>query len=585
MNTPTTSNTNSIIEHNSKITLPDFCKQTMGSKIDNLVEYRYVPEEARIDQSIPPLMSPYNLYRRHKSGNKWLSAAKKLISTPRLHVKEQIQTNKFDQCGLRATSQEQYVNLLISKDLIKGREKGTCIMTLNNGQAVFMIFPNFNVLLTDPTLPSRFKVQVQILGAEQDEEAFAASLCHQIIWRVQDHCFDLPSNKEFKENALMVIATDGNEAPSIIQIPKQIPRKELEKLVPTEWITNYENFKAHQRQLVSTEADYRRNSVDDPANCDEGCSCDEHGYTDDEDDLFSDDDDDGTRRWREKPKPCKPPPPPKRRSDSEDKPWVGIRKKREPLPLYKEGLKHMGRQRHSPPPDDGDLITWPPPKNCPNSYRRKTKVQTVPTVPCMMNEEDFPPLERRDHKARKVVTRPYVQPTEVTPDGSSKPTSQAEEVLNWQTENALAQNIVLQRIEKKVDSFEGQLTGFSGKMLKAYEDLKGRVNLLEAEIESSKKVSFHEQVAKNNELQKLRQKIEEFEVHFKRPHMFPGETLSPYEIPPRKIGPTMMFNKTQQQPPSLLPMVMPHKSTLFGERSIADKRKVNTTHLGGGGWT
>jgi len=212
----------------------------------------------------------------------------------------------MDQVALHATSAEQFVNLEINKELIKqwraldyvalhlgtvrlmltlhGR-KGlpvtaritlldstyqqykqavirTVMTTLNTGSAVLTIFPNFNVQLKDPTLSNRFKVQVQLVGAPQDEAALSATLHHQIVYRIQDHCFDLPGEREFEGNALMVLAAEDQEIPTIVQVPRQIPRDELKQLIPTEWISNYENFKKKEKQIVATEATFRRNSVD-----------------------------------------------------------------------------------------------------------------------------------------------------------------------------------------------------------------------------------------------------------------------------------------------------------------------------------
>lgn len=53
---------------------------------------------------------------------------------------------------------------------------------------------------------------------------------------------------------------------------------------------------------------------------------------------------------------------------------------------------------------------------------------------------DFPPLQPfvKDHSRHA----PKIQhpKMEILPDGQHKPVSEAESVLNWQTENALAQN-------------------------------------------------------------------------------------------------------------------------------------------------
>ncbi|KAL2327566.1 hypothetical protein Fmac_020993 [Flemingia macrophylla] len=137
---------------------------------------------------------------------------------------------------------------------------GTVLTTLNAGSVVLTIFPNFNVQLRDPTLSKRFKVQVQIVGAEQDPEAIAATLHHQLIFRLQDHCFDLPSESSLSENALMVIANQEDKVPAIVQVPKQIPRPDLEQLIPLEWISNYETFKAQTQPVIVDDPVYKRQS-------------------------------------------------------------------------------------------------------------------------------------------------------------------------------------------------------------------------------------------------------------------------------------------------------------------------------------
>jgi len=273
---------------------------------------------------------------------------------------------------------------------------GTILTTLNAGSAVLTIFPNFNVQLKDPTLSNRFKVQVQLVGAPQEETALSATLHHQIIYRIQDHCFDLPGEKEFAGNALMVLAAEDQEIPTIIQVPRQIPREELRQLIPTEWISNYENFKKKEKPLISTEATFRRNSIDgsvkttfkwrnkdssgtppvfhtmmitlgdkerkipvhsfqqngkaifsdklnghflwdvDLSVCDPDCNC--SSDNDSDSDSSDDEDDLKKKRW------CKPPPKPSRKDDPENRPWIGIRKKTTPLPIYREGIKTLRKE-------------------------------------------------------------------------------------------------------------------------------------------------------------------------------------------------------------------------------------------------
>ncbi|KAI9124284.1 hypothetical protein K1719_005584 [Acacia pycnantha] len=76
-------------------------------------------------------------------------------------------------------------------------------------------------------------------------------------------------------------------------------------------------------------------------------------------------------------------------------------------------------------------------------------------VPCiaMMHayEHNFPPLERKYDQNTRVPSKPFVTPNTVDAQGNHQ-ASQAEEVLNWQTQNAVCQNTVLTRIDSKIDS-------------------------------------------------------------------------------------------------------------------------------------
>ena len=88
----------------SKIPIPESCTKTLSSKLENIIEYSYVHKDVQIESSIPPFLSPYNVFRRENGPFKWLR--KKLISTPRPGVKEYIQTTKMDECSLQAISAE-----------------------------------------------------------------------------------------------------------------------------------------------------------------------------------------------------------------------------------------------------------------------------------------------------------------------------------------------------------------------------------------------------------------------------------------------------------------------------------------------
>ena len=55
----------------------------------------------------------------------------------------------------------------------------------------------------------------------------------------------------------MVLA-DSDKIPTIIQIPRQIPRHELIKLMPLEWISNYEKFYTNTSPIQTTESMFER---------------------------------------------------------------------------------------------------------------------------------------------------------------------------------------------------------------------------------------------------------------------------------------------------------------------------------------
>ena len=285
----------------SSLSLPKLCKKTDTHKIENLVEYSYVPEDAQIAETVPPLLSPYNIFKKQRTITR---SIRNLISTNRPHMKEYVQSARLDQCSLRATNQEQYVDLEIPQSLINhwksegytalhfgavrlilslhGRKNqpvfckialldssylhyenaviGTVLTSLHAGSVVLTVFPNYNVSLNDSTLSTRLKVQIQITGSDQVPEAMSATLHHQIIYRLQNHSIDLPLTG-CSSDSLLVVTNREEDIPSIVQIPRRITREELTQLIPLEWITNYEKIHQDRRQIQSQEATFRR-SVD-----------------------------------------------------------------------------------------------------------------------------------------------------------------------------------------------------------------------------------------------------------------------------------------------------------------------------------
>ena len=99
----------------STLSLPRSCTSHTANKIENLVEYSYIPESAQINKSSYPLISPYHMCKRLGS---FIRSIRTLISTRRPQPKEYIQSSRLDQCALQATSTEQYVTMEIPSELI-----------------------------------------------------------------------------------------------------------------------------------------------------------------------------------------------------------------------------------------------------------------------------------------------------------------------------------------------------------------------------------------------------------------------------------------------------------------------------------
>ena len=77
----------------SALSLLKSCQKHIVSKIENLVEYSYIPKFAQINESQFPIMSPYNLYKQKTSLTR---SIRTLISTKLPLPKEYIQSSRLD---------------------------------------------------------------------------------------------------------------------------------------------------------------------------------------------------------------------------------------------------------------------------------------------------------------------------------------------------------------------------------------------------------------------------------------------------------------------------------------------------------
>ncbi|KAH9780741.1 hypothetical protein KPL71_008198 [Citrus sinensis] len=542
----------------STLSLPKSCTSHTANKIENLVEYSYIPESAQISESSYPLLSPYHLY---KCPSSFTRSIRTLISTRRPHPKEYIQSSRLDQCSLQATPAEQYVTLEIPSEFISNWKRegythlhlggirliltlhgrkglpvtarlamldtrfkqyqdvviGTVLTTLYAGSVLLTFYPNFNLSLQDPNLPTTLKVQIQIQGAEQISSAKIATLHHQLVYRLQNHALDLPT-PEHHSDTLMVLA-ESDQIPTIIQIPRQIPRHELIKLMPLEWISNYEQFHNNTAPIQTSESMFERrqdgtvrmtfkpppsapqepprlsftyssmitavqtgqedlpitrfNSEgypvypakhnghflwDAPGSgmCDPNCPC--------WDDWEEADDDYATTR-KKKPKKKKPSGP---CHHCDPKPPSAPPPPPAPLPIYRKELKWIAKHCKS---------------EIPSPLSNPTPI--VQPLACMMfsstfsdYSSSFPSLEPHTDPQRNVVSKPFIL-SPITSTGHLEPPKPFESVLNWQTQNARAQNDTLLHLNSKVENIslrteqiETKVDSITAQMQQIYQKLQ-----------------------------------------------------------------------------------------------------------------
>ncbi|KAH9734774.1 hypothetical protein KPL71_017497 [Citrus sinensis] len=635
----------------STLSLPKSCTSHTANKIENLVEYSYIPESAQISESSYPLISPYHLYKRPSS---FTRSIRTLISTRRPHPKEYIQSSRLDQCSLQATPAEQYVTLEIPSELISNWKRegythlhlggirliltlhgrkglpvtarlamldtrfkqyqdaviGTVLTTLHAGSVLLTFYPNFNLSLQDPNLPTTLKVQIQIQGAEQISSAKIATLHHQLVYRLQNHALDLPT-PEHHSDTLMVLA-ESDQIPTIIQIPRQIPRHELIKLMPLEWISNYEQFHNNTAPIQTSESMFERrqdgtvrmtfkpppsapqepprlsftyssmitavqtaqedlpitgfNSEgypvypakhnghflwDAPGSgmCDPNCPCW---------DDWEEDDDHATTR-KKKPKKKKPPVPchhcdPKPPSDPPPPPA--------PLPIYRKELKWIAKHCKS---------------EIPSPLPNPTPI--VQPLACMMfsstssdYSSSFPSLEPHTDPQRNVVSKPFI-PSPITSTGHLEPPKPFESVLNWQTQNARAQNDTLLHLNSRVENIslrteqiETKVDSITAQMQQIYQNLQSRISQLDSELRAmlAHRYSGPEFDQKEREIRRLKAELAQIESERQRPTLF---TTSP---PIPSISPTYhpfasMLSPIKQYDPSKL-FGMTH--TLFRDNPL-----------------
>ncbi|KAH9769495.1 hypothetical protein KPL71_012023 [Citrus sinensis] len=365
-----------------------------------------------------------------------------LISTRRPHPKEYIQSSRLDQCSLQATPAEQYVTLEIPPELISNwKREGYTHLHLGGIRLILTLHGRKGLPVTArlAMLDTRFKQYQDVVIGTVLTTLHAGSVL-------------LTFYPNFN------LSLQDPNLPTTLKIPRQIPRHELIMLMPLEWISNYEQFHNNTAPIQTSESMFERrqdgttaqedlpitgfNSEgypvypakhnghflwDAPGSgmCDPTCPC----WDDWEEDG------DYVPRWKKKPKRKKPPVSchhydPKPPHDPPPPPA--------PLPYYQKELQWIAKHCRSETPSPIPLPT--------------------PPLTCMMfsstssdYSSSFPPLELHTDSLRNVVSKPFI-PSPITSTGHLEPPKPFKSVLNWQTQNARAQNDTLLNINSKVEN-------------------------------------------------------------------------------------------------------------------------------------
>ena len=169
----------------------------------------------------------------------------------------------------------------------------------------------------------------------------------------------------------------------------------------------------------------------------------------------------------------------------------------------------------------------------------------------------FPPLETHTDSQRNVMSKPFVS-SPITSSGHLEPPKPFESILNWQTQNARAQNDTLLNINSKVENInvrteqlETKVDSIAAQMQQIHHNLQSRITQLDSELRTMLAQHYYgpEFDQKEREIRRLNAELDQIESEKQRPTLF---TTSP---PIPSIGPTYhpftsMLSPIRQYDPS-----------------------------------
>ncbi|OMO87788.1 hypothetical protein CCACVL1_08766 [Corchorus capsularis] len=504
-------------------------------------------------------MNPYNIFG--KPQRNITRSIKQLIQKPRQLPKEYVQSSNFSRCILPSGTQEHLITLEIPSEFPKQwLEQGythihfgavrialtyhagkglpvfariavldsrffkyrfACLgmveTSLNAGTVFVTLFPNFNMALEDPTLPLVLKVQVQIAGAQMVENAREATLHYQMCYRIHDHAMDLAIPKEPETPLLKFNSHEG--VTTCLHMPKKISRPELLKLMPTSWVNNYKKHMGIQKTVKSTDPRLIKNkdgSVTIKFDHDE----------------------------TEAPSP----------------------------PLFSTQF-----MMQPCPPDPNiklDILSFP---SMPSQTKMDTVHETSTAHAELVLSTSTSLTTKTTSSSRRDMKQVTLKPTDRDAQGRQLVNSPPEAVLNWQSENAIAQNKALQRIEKNVTQLFAHFNNNLSSIQKSISDIQTRINNLYNQINSSLltyPVNTQIIAEKEIEIRSLNTQLAELKklktnhTGFPTTNTYPEKpSFAPTDLPPTQqqsfptsFQPRPPFQPTEPQP---LPFTQPYSPTNF----------------------
>ncbi|KAH9769356.1 hypothetical protein KPL71_011966 [Citrus sinensis] len=448
--------------------------------------------------------------------------------------KEYIQSSRLDQCALQASQSEQYVTLEIPSDLVENwKREGYTHLHLGGIRLILTLHGRKGLPVTAriALLDTRFK-QYQ----------------HAVIGTVLTTLHaDLPTPYTTTD-ALMILA-DTDTIPTIVQIPKQIHKQELLKLMPLKWLTNYEHFHQNSKPVQTTEATFERRqngqvklSFQTPkpehisvtprlsyttmitaVQTGQEKKLSIHGFSSEGYPIYPDKIN-GHFLW-DVPEAhmCNPACPCLDDTDIEDELEVMRRKK---------------KKKKKPSHSKTSCKYFPP--LCPPD----PKPPVQPIRSCLMfssqsYEESFPPLEKQTDTQTRVVSKPFIQ-SPVTASGKR-----------------------IDRVASQVSQIETKVDSISHRFDQMYIHLQDRISELDTDLR--RMINNHiwgpEFNKKEAEIRKLKAELARIDAEQTRPTLFTQtqstqvpppmfETYSPFYAPPRPHQPVsnQFFGFSHLQP-------------------------------------